>query len=135
MLLIQSFEERVREEDLAADFKKCRDLASAGRSQHGRNVFNERRVVGDIFTGRSITARGKGHEAAVAINRVDCKPVDLQFTEELGWRIESLLNALEPLTQFLLAEDIVQREHSLEVLYRREHRAHLAADRDRWRVC
>jgi hypothetical protein len=59
-----------------------------------RNRVDELRVVGDVLAGHTVSAGCHGCEATVAIDDVDGKPVDLDFTQQVRQPPQAFFHAL-----------------------------------------
>ena len=103
-------------------------MALRGGQRLGDRV-DELRVVGDVLADPAVAAgRERPHPAAL-VDDVHREAVDLELAEHRRHRAEVALDARGPRVELLEGERVVEAEHPLQVLDRREHSGGLAADR------
>jgi hypothetical protein len=125
---VQLVELRDREEDLTTDLHQAR---VTGAGEPVRDRAHRPDVAGDVLAHHAVTTGRRRHQSSVLVPQVDRQPVDLQLGQEphpLGTGVP--LDLERPVGEFLGAEHVVQAQHALGVLDRRElRRLRLPADR------
>ena len=112
------------EEHLAADLEHGRDRILGACSEPVRDVVDGAGVERHVLSGAAVTPRGRPFQAPVAVHQRQCDAVDLELAQEV--RIVGTLRpqlgpqSRCPRRQFVGVEDVVQAEHALQVLSRRE---------------
>jgi hypothetical protein len=110
-----------REEHLAADLEQLRYVVAV---HLGRDLVEGADVGGDVFTRTPVAAGGGAHEHSALVDEVDGEPVDLQLAQVADARATDVaLHPRRPGGDLLVGERVVEAEHPLEVLDRREQRA------------
>ena len=100
-------------EDFAAHLDQLGEVLAR---QGGGDIRDRAHIEGDIFTGHSISARECARQAAVFIEQVHSKPIDLQFAEPLRRSGCIAFNPSGPGAQLLHREGVVQTHNSLDVI-------------------
>ena len=80
LLVVDAFEILRREEDLSSYFNEIGWICGA---KGIGNRVDELSVVGDVLAGHTVSAGCHRREAPVAVDDVDSKPVDLDFTQQV----------------------------------------------------
>ena len=121
------------EVDLAADLDQLgnRELGSTGEPL--RHLLERAHVERDVFPRAPVAPRERPGEQAVLVEQVHREPVDLQLAE-VGHGADLARDALGPGPQLVRGEGVVQAEHALQVVVRRELRGELAAHLLRGRI-
>ena len=122
---VELLERLDREEDLAAHLQPGRHavpgLATGGGLQGARDLGDGADVVGDVLPGAAVAAGRGPDQAAVLVEQVDRQPVDLELAQVAHLDAADVApGPLGPGGDLLLAEGVVQAEHPLDVLDRRE---------------
>ena len=105
LLVVDASKIRRREEDLSSDFN---EIGWTPGIEGLGNRVDELSVVGDVLAGHAVSAGCHGREATVAVDDVDSKPVDLDFTQQVRKAPQTLFYALQPRGEFRLIEGVVQ---------------------------
>jgi len=87
------------------------------------NPFDRAHIVRDVLAGAAVAARRRPDQPSTFIEQVDGQPVDLELTQIVVCRVATFggrvaLNPRRPVRQLAGAEDVVQAEHPLKVVYR-----------------
>ncbi len=104
------------EEHLAAHLEDVgHRVIVAGRQPFGY-IVDGARVERDILAGAPVAAGRGPNQSTVAVDQSQRDTIDLELTQERNVGTDFAVNATGPQVEFLGAEHVVQRQHSLQMV-------------------
>ena len=113
---VQHLEGLLGHVDFAAHLDDFRDFVSG---QHGGNIGNRPRILGNILTHGAITPRCSGHQPAAFVAQGKRQSVDLRLRRQFraGFKLEKPDDAVPEITHIFVAERVVERQHGNRVAH------------------